>query len=134
MYSHSAQIVLLYEVKLTLMKDEKLSKKRKYQLRVCVNDEEKEQIESMVKIVDLGSASSYLRVLGLGYQPKSTLDHQAVLALAKVNADQGRLGGLLKMWLTNEERQDTEIHASVKKVILEIEEVQAELLKLVNKL
>lgn len=30
----------------------------------------------------------------------STVDHQAVLALAKANADLGRLGGLFKMFLS----------------------------------
>jgi hypothetical protein len=37
--------------------------------------------------------SPYLRTLGLGWTPKSTLDYQAVLELGKVNADLGRLGG-----------------------------------------
>lgn len=50
------------------------------------------------------STSAYLRALGLNYQPKSILDLQTVPTLAKVNADQGRLGGLLKMLLTNDNR------------------------------
>ena len=48
--------------------------------------------------------SSYLRTLGLDHTPKTTLDADAVIALAKVNGDLGRLGGLLKMLLTNDER------------------------------
>jgi hypothetical protein len=32
---------------------------------------------------------------------KSILDQNSIADLAKVNADQGRLGGLLKLWLTN---------------------------------
>jgi hypothetical protein len=50
------------------------------------------------------SVSSYLRNLGLNHKPKSILDADAVIALAKVNGDLGRLGGLLKMLLTNDER------------------------------
>ena len=41
----------------------------------------------------------FLRRVGLGAAVPSILDHKAVLALLKVNADQGRLGGLLKLWL-----------------------------------
>ncbi len=50
------------------------------------------------------SVSAYLRNLGMHHHPKTTLDADAVIALAKVNGDLGRLGGLLKMLLTNDER------------------------------
>ena len=50
------------------------------------------------------SVSAYLRELGLHYKPKTILDYKAAIQLAKVNGDLGRLGGLLKMWLTNDER------------------------------
>jgi len=46
----------------------------------------------------------YLRNLGLGYEPASTLDQKAILDLLKINADLGRLGGLLKMWLTSPDK------------------------------
>ncbi len=103
-------------------------------LRVRVNEDEKERIINNVNACSFKSTSSFLRVLGLGYEPKSTLDQQNILALAKVNGDQGRLAGLLKMWLTNEERHDPVTYAAVKKVILEIEDVQAELWEAVNRL
>ena len=50
------------------------------------------------------SVSAYLRTLGLHYKPRGILDANAVLEMSKVNADLGRLGGLLKMLLTNDER------------------------------
>ena len=31
---------------------------------------------------------------------ESTIDQRAILDLVKINADLGRLGGLIKMWLT----------------------------------
>src|SRR3982074_313904 len=46
------------------------------------------------------SASSYLRRLGLALPVESTIDQRAILDLVKINADLGRLGGLIKMWLT----------------------------------
>ena len=49
------------------------------------------------------SASRYLRALGLALPIQSTVDQRAVLELVKINADLGRLGGLIKMWLTSNE-------------------------------
>jgi hypothetical protein len=50
------------------------------------------------------STSAYLRQVGLGMPIKSILDQNSIVDLAKVNADQGRLCGLLKLWLTNDEK------------------------------
>jgi hypothetical protein len=44
--------------------------------------------------------SSYLRRLGLAQPVESTIDQRAILDLVKINADLGRFGGLIKMWLT----------------------------------
>ena len=56
--------------------------------------------ETIIK-EDVAKASltvvDYPRRLGLGHVLKSTLDAQYVLQIAKVNADQGRLGSLLKL-------------------------------------
>ena len=46
------------------------------------------------------SVSTFIRRVCLGHKVSSTVDHQAVLALAKANADLGRLGGLFKMFLS----------------------------------
>ena len=35
---------------------------------------------------------------------RSVLDYQRIDDLAKINGDLGRLGGLLKLWLTNDNR------------------------------
>jgi hypothetical protein len=133
-----AQIILLYEVTATagfffgvnLMKKER----RKEAIRVWVNKEEKTAIESMVDQVNSNSTSSYLRSLGLGYEPKSKLEKMAVLELAKINADQGRLGGLLKMLLTNEERHTHENRKQILQVLADIEATQEHLLRIVDSL
>ena len=49
------------------------------------------------------SSSRYLRGLGLALPIQCTIDQRAVLDLLKINADLGRLGGLLKMWLRSNE-------------------------------
>jgi hypothetical protein len=51
----------------------------------------------------------------------------------KVNADQGRLGGLLKLWLT-ERPGDGASTRDVRRVLQEIEATQAELRRLVQRL
>ena len=60
--------------------------------------------ESVVsnQVMDQGNERArYLRALGLELPVQSTIDHRAVLDLVKINADLGRLGGLIKMWLTS---------------------------------
>ena len=107
---------------------------RRKAIRVWVNKEEKATIESRQQAVNCGSTSSYLRALGLGYEPTSKLDKLAVLELAKVNADQGRLGGLLKMLLTNKERHASKDHQRMLNLLREIETAQQRLLRLVEQL
>lgn len=77
--------------------------------------------------------SAYLRALGTGYQPKSTLDADAILKLVKLHADQGRLGGLLKLWLSEKPGQGAAAF-DVRQVLRQIEALQGELKALVARL
>ena len=54
------------------------------------------------------SSSRYLRALGLALPVQCTIDHRAVLDLLKINADLGRLGGLIKMWLNSDRSFESE--------------------------
>lgn len=82
----------------------------------CLPDE-KEQIEAMAKAAGR-SASSYLRLVGQGYVMRSILDYERVQELAKVNGDLGRLGGLLKLWLTDDTKLATFGMAQMSKTIV----------------
>ncbi len=93
-----------------------MSEVREYALRVWVAPEEKEQIQTNAESCSL-SCSAYLRQLGLGYIPASKLDAAAMRQLAKVNGDMGRLGGLLKMILTNQERRTPETEAALERLL-----------------
>lgn len=106
---------------------------RENALRVWVAPEEKEQIQTHAESCNL-SCSAYLRQLGLGYIPASKLDSAAMRQLAKVNGDMGRLGGLLKMMLTNQERRTPDTEAALERLLGEIEVAQKELLKTVRQL
>ena len=70
-------------------------------MKVFVTDDERARIEQRAAAAGL-SVSAFLRAAGLHQPIRSVLDHEAVIVLAKVNADQGRLGGLLKLWLSGE--------------------------------
>jgi len=63
---------------------------RRRTLRVVVSDAEQAHITRRAAEASL-SVSAYLRALGLGYAPKSTLDQRAIGELVKVHANQGRL-------------------------------------------
>lgn len=69
-------------------------------MKVFVTDDERARIAERAEAAGL-SVSAYLRTAGLNHPIQSVLDHAAVMDLAKVNGDQGRLGGLLKLWLVD---------------------------------
>jgi hypothetical protein len=68
-------------------------------INVWVTAEERAQIERLAAATSL-PVSVYLRTLGLGYEPKSLLDAERVGELLRACGDLGRLGGLLKLWLS----------------------------------
>jgi len=77
--------------------------KRDKCLRVPVLPEEEMMIKAKASEAGL-TIAEYLRNLGLGYTVPSVIDNRQVDALLKINADLGRLGGLIKLWLTNDRR------------------------------
>jgi hypothetical protein len=74
-------------------------------IKVRVLPDEKAKIEALAASVG-ESASSYLRLVGLGHQPRSMIDREQARELVRINGDLGRLGGLLKLWLTDDEKLD----------------------------
>lgn len=87
---------------MTTEKTESKSHRRELSaIRVYCTQEERDRIKSLSAQTGL-SVSEYLRRLGLLYQPTSVMDYQKVDELLKVAADMGRLGGLLKWWLSGE--------------------------------
>ncbi|WP_125962178.1 conjugal transfer protein TraJ [Sphingomonas sp. ABOLF] len=65
-----------------------------------MNDEDRARIEAAAEATRL-TLSDFMRSVALNVRIKSAYDLEAVRALAKVNGDLGRLGGLLKMWLAD---------------------------------
>jgi hypothetical protein len=79
------------------------TRKNSTPIKVYCLPEEKIQIEENAKAAGM-SVARYLREIGQGYQVKGVVDYEQVRELARINGDLGRLGGLLKLWLTNDER------------------------------
>jgi hypothetical protein len=73
---------------------------RKSVVKVYVSDEEMERILKSAGKAGL-SLSTFAKRVCLGMPVESRVDTKAVLDLIKASADMGRLGGLLKFWLSN---------------------------------
>ena len=85
--------------------DEPGTGRRSRHLRVPVTAEEGRAIEELAQLVGLPIAA-YLRLVGIGHQPRSMVDVEQARELVRVNGDLGRLGGLLKLWLTDDAKLD----------------------------
>ena len=73
------------------------------------------------------TVSSFLLAIGQGYQVSGIVDCEQVHELSKINGDLGRLGGLLKLWLTNDERTAHFGESTIRAVLSKIEKTQEEM-------
>ncbi len=112
--------------------DEKQTgRKRRQHLRVPVFPEEKEEIERQARQAGL-SVARYLREVGQGYEIKGITDYERVRELARINGDLGRLGGLLKLWLTDDVRTAKFGEATILALLGRIEATQDEMGRVMN--
>ncbi|MDN8926684.1 conjugal transfer transcriptional regulator TraJ, partial [Staphylococcus aureus] len=65
--------------------------------------------------------------VGQGYKITGVVDYEHVRELARINGDLGRLGGLLKLWLTDDPRTARFGDATILALLAKIEEKQDEL-------
>lgn len=106
------------------MKEETKQPTRKArQLRVPVLPGEEAAIKKMAASAGLPVAA-YLRNVGLGYQVRGILDNKRVEELARINGDLGRLGGLLKLWLTDDPRTAQFGESTIRALLSKIEDTQ----------
>ena len=105
-------------------------------IKVRCLPEERGQIAASASAAGL-SLSAYLRRVGMGYEIRSVLDQQWIIELARINADQGRLGGLLKLWLTNDEKlaghSPEQTRHMIYRLLERIRDTQAALLEVVKR-
>lgn len=62
------------------------------------------------------SVSKYVQAVCLGYEPKSKVDHESVLAMLKVNRDLSRLGNLLKLAIAQDVSDKNKIYDLMKSI------------------
>ena len=85
-------------------KQEKRPTRKARQLRVPVLPEEAAAIKRLAATAGLPVAA-YLRNVALSYRFNRNLDDSGVEDLVRLNGDLGRLGRLLKLWLTGDPRK-----------------------------
>ncbi|HAT3955926.1 conjugal transfer transcriptional regulator TraJ [Aeromonas salmonicida subsp. achromogenes] len=95
-------------------------------IKVYCLPEEKAQIQANAAAAGL-SVAAYLRKVGMGYEVDAWVDIEQVKELSRVNGDLGRLGGLLKMWLSNDARTQNFSPALINTLLTKIESTQEEL-------
>ena len=119
----------------------KRSNKRKRNfMRVMVRMDEDEALKVKQKAAGAGiTVAALMRTTSLGYRPTSILDNEHIRQLIRVRGDQGRLGGLLKLWLTKETLQKDIDKEKIKKLdilklLANLGETQQEVAKIVGEI
>ena len=114
--------------------NERAPKNRKdYQpIKVYCFPDERETIEQQAHSTGL-SKSSYLLRVGMGYPIRSIVDHHQVEELVKINGDLGRLGGLLKLWLSSEKSIGGIDARTIRETLKKIDGAQDHMLALMQK-
>jgi hypothetical protein len=95
---------------------------------VRVSAAEKAQLQAIAEACSC-SVPALLRHTALGHQVKSTLDHQAVMELSRLRGDLGRMGGLLKLWLTQDDRwvESGVDKVEIRELVEQLQDLQAQL-------
>ncbi len=101
-------------------------------IKVYCFPDERETIEQQARSTGL-SKSSYLLRVGMGYPIRSIVDHHQVEELVKINGDLGRLGGLLKLWLSNENSVGGIDARTIRETLKKIDRTQDHMLNLMSR-
>ncbi|NLO17390.1 MAG: DNA transfer protein [Arcobacter butzleri] len=102
--------------------------KRTVQVNIRLTPEEYDQL--LQKSADHGlTMSSYLRNVSMNYPIKCIIDQLAIRSLLNTAGDLGRLGGLFKHWLTQNEDSKINLttirdYKEVEKLVEEIKDTQ----------
>lgn len=101
-------------------------------IKVYCFPDERQTIEQQANSTGL-SKSSYLLHVGMGYPIRSIVDHHQVEELVKINGDLGRLGGLLKLWLSNEKSVGGIDARTIRDTLKKIDRTQDQMLALMQR-
>lgn len=112
-------------------RENKITRKNSPPIKVYCLPEERAEIEANARRAGV-SVAHYLREVGQGYQVKGVMDYQYVRELVRANGDLGRLGGLLKLWLTDDPRTARFGEATILALLGRIEATQDEMSRLMK--
>ncbi|HAF2127593.1 TPA: conjugal transfer transcriptional regulator TraJ [Salmonella enterica] len=104
----------------------RVTRKGSTPIKVYCLPEERALIEKNAAAAGL-SLSAFLLAVGQGYEVKGITDYERVRELARINGDLGRLGGLLKLWLTDDVRTAKFGEATILALLGRIEATQDEM-------
>ena len=111
---------------------QKTNRKDHQPIKVYCFPEERETIDQQARSTGL-SKSSYLLRVGMGYPIRSIVDHHQVEELVKINGDLGRLGGLLKLWLSNGKPTPGIDARTIRETLTKIDRAQEQMLALMQR-
>ncbi|EFG3963855.1 TPA: conjugal transfer transcriptional regulator TraJ [Escherichia coli] len=109
------------------------TRKNSTPIKVYCLPDEKAQIQENAEASGL-SVASFIRKVAMGYQVESMVDIEQVVELSRVNADLGRLGGLLKLWLANDPRKVDFFTLIDKTLLAKIESTRQELKNIMDRI
>ncbi len=112
--------------------DKKITRKNTAPIKVYCLPEEKELIATNAAQAGK-STSSFLLAIGQGYEVAGVVDAEQVREMARINGDLGRMGGLLKLWLTNDKRTADFKKSTLVYLLQRIEANQEELAQTMSK-
>lgn len=109
----------------------KQTRKNSTPVKVYCLPDERAQLERLAQASGR-SVSAYMLHVGLGYRVQGILDNKRVEDMLRINGDLGRLGGLLKLWLTNDARVEEFGEATIRKLLSRIEDTQGAMLQAIR--
>ncbi|MDD3576065.1 MAG: conjugal transfer transcriptional regulator TraJ [Halothiobacillus sp.] len=104
----------------------KVTRKGSPPIKVYCLPDEKGRIEHMAAQAGM-TPSRFLREIGQGYRVTGIVDYVQVRELARINGDLGRLGGLLKLWLTDDAKVAQLDEHTIRALLRRIEGTQDEM-------
>lgn len=115
-------------------KEERKTRRNGRPISLYCTDSEREAIDGNVAKSGLKSRNEFMIRVATGIQITSAIDRQSIEDMIKINANNGRLGGLLKLWLSDHTKTENINTAEIRGVLKLIAKNQNDLSKIIQKL
>lgn len=101
-------------------------RKSRSPIKVYCLPEERAAIEENARDTGLPTGV-FLRVVGQGYRVTGIVDNERMAELTQISGDLGRLGGLLKMWLSDDARMKPFGEDHIRALLSKIDSLRGEM-------